>query len=313
MAYSVDTFSGSKTILVEDGTVNTTLDIRLVGKNYAGYGEIQNENFVHMLENFAGVSAPPRPLNGQIWYDNSAKKIKFWDATGLKWRGTGGIEVSQSAPLAAAEGDLWWNTDSEQLFAYNDNTDEWLLIGPQGIEDYEKSRVEPMRVTDTLSVEHVILASYVDGDIVYVVSKDAEFSLGPLSQQQLGGALSFSIIKPGITIANTNSNGATSLESSKVLWGTSSTAVSLTGGVLGQIPYQTAPNITEFLTPNYSTSRKILAQTGTGTTSAAPQWITLPTALPIALASGQILNVPLANGSFPVVTRSGSTINITVN
>ena len=40
MAYSVDTYNRSKTFVVQDGTINNELDIRLVGKNFSGYGEI---------------------------------------------------------------------------------------------------------------------------------------------------------------------------------------------------------------------------------------------------------------------------------
>jgi hypothetical protein len=97
MAYSIDTYSGGKTYVVEDGTIDSSLDIKLIGKNYAGYGEVQNENFVHLLENFAGVTQPPRPLAGQIWYDTSAKKIKFYDASATKFRAIGGAEVADYA------------------------------------------------------------------------------------------------------------------------------------------------------------------------------------------------------------------------
>ena len=50
MAYQVDKFNGTFLTSVEDGTIDTTTDIRFVGKNYAGYGEVQNENFLHLLE-----------------------------------------------------------------------------------------------------------------------------------------------------------------------------------------------------------------------------------------------------------------------
>ena len=53
MAYTIDRYSGVTLTTVEDGTVDQTTDIKLVGKNYAGYGEIQNENFLHLLENFS--------------------------------------------------------------------------------------------------------------------------------------------------------------------------------------------------------------------------------------------------------------------
>ena len=53
MAYKVDRFNGTFLTSVEDGTIDTTTDLRFVGKNYAGYGEVQNENFLHLMENFA--------------------------------------------------------------------------------------------------------------------------------------------------------------------------------------------------------------------------------------------------------------------
>ena len=66
MPYSIDRYNGTTIAVVEDGTIDTTTDIKLIGKNYAGYGEVQNENLVHMLEHFSSPSAPPKPLSGQI-------------------------------------------------------------------------------------------------------------------------------------------------------------------------------------------------------------------------------------------------------
>ena len=82
MAYTIDRYSGVTLTNVEDGTVDQTTDIKLVGKNYAGYGEIQNENFLHLLENFSGTSQPPKAISGQIWFDATASKLKFYDAKG---------------------------------------------------------------------------------------------------------------------------------------------------------------------------------------------------------------------------------------
>ena len=49
MAYTINRFDTSQLTVVEDGTIDQTTDIKLVGKNYAGYGEIQNENFVCLI------------------------------------------------------------------------------------------------------------------------------------------------------------------------------------------------------------------------------------------------------------------------
>jgi hypothetical protein len=313
MPYSVDTFSGSKTFVIEDGTIDTSLDIRLIGKNYAGYGEVQNENFVHLLENFANVNPPPKPTNGQIWFDDAGKRIKYWDSSANRWRGTGGIESGSVAPIGPAEGDLWWNTDVEQLFAYNGN--QWLLVGPQGLGGFGITRIEPRTVNDTLNVTHPILVAYVDDEIMFVISKDDAFQLSPQSQTDLGGSTYYGVIKSGITLVNTN-NATGITNSTRVFWGTvshSTLSTNLVGGTFGSVPYQSTLNTTVFVESNTTTTRKILAQTGNGITANAPEWVVLPTVLPIAQNSGTILNIPLSNGTFPVVNRAGGTVNITVS
>ena len=105
MAYQVDRYNGTFLVSVEDGTIDTTTDLRLLGKNYDGYGEVQNENFLHLLENFANSAAPPKALSGQIWYDTTNKKIKFYD--GSRFRTAGSSEVSASPPSGLSAGDFW--------------------------------------------------------------------------------------------------------------------------------------------------------------------------------------------------------------
>jgi hypothetical protein len=49
MSYSINRWNGTSLKTVADGTVDTSYDIKLIGKSYAGYGQAQNENFVHQL------------------------------------------------------------------------------------------------------------------------------------------------------------------------------------------------------------------------------------------------------------------------
>ena len=91
MAYQVDKFNGTFLVSVEDGTIDTTTDLRFVGKNYAGYGEVQNENFLHLLENFANTTSPPKVVTGQVWYDSASRRLKFYD--GFRFKMAGGAEV----------------------------------------------------------------------------------------------------------------------------------------------------------------------------------------------------------------------------
>lgn len=81
MPYTVDYSESGKTpIVVNDGTVNTSTSLRLIGKNYNRFGEYLNENMLHLLENFAANSAPDNPSEGQLWYDTSESQLYLYDS-----------------------------------------------------------------------------------------------------------------------------------------------------------------------------------------------------------------------------------------
>ena len=80
MPYTVDYSTSSKTaITVNDGTVDTSTSINLIGKNYTNFGELLNENLLHLLENFANANAPTNPTEGQLWYDTTNSLLKLYD------------------------------------------------------------------------------------------------------------------------------------------------------------------------------------------------------------------------------------------
>ena len=82
MPYTINKTNGVLITVVQDGTINnSSLDITLVGKNYSGYGEAFNENFVKLLENFSNATKPKKPLGGQLWFDSANKKA----TSSLKW------------------------------------------------------------------------------------------------------------------------------------------------------------------------------------------------------------------------------------
>jgi hypothetical protein len=219
MAYQVDKFNGTFLTSVEDGTIDTTTDIRFVGKNYAGYGEVQNENFLHLLENFANTSAPPKAVTGQVWYDSANKKLKFYD--GSQFKSASGAEVATSAPSGLGTGEFWWDSSAKQLYAY-DGT-EYVLVGPEASPDLGTSTIVSEVVKDTLDVNQTILKVIAAGTTIAVASS-TEFTL------KAGEALigqGFELIKKGVTLVNTNSNGVTSTD--HYFWGTSSNALRLNG------------------------------------------------------------------------------------
>ena len=63
MAYKINNTFGTLIVTLADGTIDTpTTDLTLIGKGYAGYGELIGENFLKLLENFANTSAPSKPI-----------------------------------------------------------------------------------------------------------------------------------------------------------------------------------------------------------------------------------------------------------
>ena len=80
MPYTVDYSQSSKTaIIVNDGTIDTSTSLGLIGKNYTRFGETLNENLLHLLENFANTNAPSNPTEGQLWYDTTNSLLKLYD------------------------------------------------------------------------------------------------------------------------------------------------------------------------------------------------------------------------------------------
>lgn len=72
MAYTIVKSDGQVLTTIADGQINTTsTSLGLPGRNYAGYGQVLDTNFVHMIENFASTEPPENPLRGQLWYNTN--------------------------------------------------------------------------------------------------------------------------------------------------------------------------------------------------------------------------------------------------
>jgi len=74
MAYTINKYNGT-TVTVADDTLNVETSLRLVGKDYIGYGEAIAQNSVSLLENFASETAPSNPIEGQHWWKPSTKTL----------------------------------------------------------------------------------------------------------------------------------------------------------------------------------------------------------------------------------------------
>lgn len=127
MAYLVNKTNGALLATVLDGAVDRShAGIALIGKQVANYGEIQNENYVRITENFSNSTAPANPVTGQLWWNSATSNMQVFD--GIAWRSSFGITTGSTAPATPKLGDQWWDSTRHQYYLY-DGAD-WVLIGP---------------------------------------------------------------------------------------------------------------------------------------------------------------------------------------
>lgn len=127
--YVLDWSNASKgTITVPPNTTNaTSTSLKLFGEGTVNYGEMQQENFIRLLENFSSDISPANPTSGQLWYDTTNQKLKVFNGT--VWVLAGGTTASATAPTGPSPGDLWYNLVDGKLYIYDGVT--WQLVWPQ--------------------------------------------------------------------------------------------------------------------------------------------------------------------------------------
>ena len=167
MAYQINKTDGTTLATVSDGQVdNITTDLTFIGKNYSGFGEALNENFVKLLENFANISKPTNPIRGQIWFDVTELKLKVYNGTAFQ--PVSSATISNTQPTTLTPGDLWFNDTDKQLYFYDGiNT---LLLGPQFSNSQGLSGVKVSTILDTLNQSKVITLFYNNGTLIGVFS-----------------------------------------------------------------------------------------------------------------------------------------------
>ena len=174
MAYTVNKTNSSASpnqYIVQDGVVNTQTDLSLIGKGYAGYGELIGENFLHLLENFAGPSAPTKPIQGQLYYDSSGNRLKVYTGTAFVPAG-GNVPYQSTQPTAIQQGDLWIDSDTGQLYYYDGS--QSVLVGPPSSTGALNGFIFE-NVTDSLTNSQPVTKWYSDDTLIAIIS-DTEFT-----------------------------------------------------------------------------------------------------------------------------------------
>ena len=187
MSYTINLTNGTIFATIPDGTINAASSMVLVGKNYAGYGEFLDENFIHLLENSSNSTAPTAPLKGQLWWDSTNSLLKIYNGTVFKV--ISGATSSTTAPTSVVAGDLWYDSTNSLLKVYTGAS--WLTVGPSTVNG---TGATPVTVSDTLATSHNVIELSVGNTIVGIVSSDLAFTPSP-------SITGFATIRPGFQLS----------------------------------------------------------------------------------------------------------------
>jgi len=232
MPYILNLTTGSVLVTVKDGTIDKTTSLSFLGRNFAGYGEPLEENFVKLLENFSSpgnYNTPlnpilSKPLQGQLWF-NSTKKQLYINYDGTNFKGIGSITVGPvSSVTNPVDGDLFW--DNDVLYSYSTSSQTYVNIGPAN-----GSQFSSWIFGRTISSPNDFL--YPSITALVGTLPVAMFSFNSFVPKNVnlieGNTLNtFTYIKKGITLPNANSVTGVSSEnttSGYLLWGTAADAI----------------------------------------------------------------------------------------
>ena len=196
MAYTINLTDGTVFATITDGTINTASSMTLVGKNYAGYGEFLDENFIHLLESGSNTTAPAAPLTGQLWWDKTNNLLKVYN--GAIFKTISAATASASAPASNVTGDLWYDTVNQQLKVWTGAA--FLVVGPGYTSAQGESGAIPETILNSTGATRYITSLYVNNNRVAIVYDGAQFV--PEASVVADG---FGNIYPGITLTTTNS------------------------------------------------------------------------------------------------------------
>lgn len=186
MAYTINLTDGSIFAVVADGTINTSSSMTLVGKNYAGYGEFLDENFIHLLENSANATAPGAPLTGQLFWNKTLNVMQVYNGT--TWKTISAATASSTAPTSNVAGDLWFDTTNQLLKVYTGSA--FLTVGPSVVAG---TGVQAVTISDGVT-DHDAIQFTIDGDIIGIMSQDSAYTPSP-------AITGFSQVKPGFQLS----------------------------------------------------------------------------------------------------------------
>jgi len=165
MTYTIPVV-GQNTIIIPTGSTDTSTCLTLVGKNVPGYGQAINRNLMNMLQNFAGPALPQAAVEGQLWFDTTARQLKVYNGTYLKTLPM--LSFASSTPSYPYTGELWWDSSLNLFKIYNGTI--WVIIGPYSVSTSSGAVADS--IADSNRILRNILTFNIDGNVIGVLSRE---------------------------------------------------------------------------------------------------------------------------------------------
>jgi len=216
MPYILKKTDGTTLTTVQDASIDSSTGLTFVGRNYSGYGQPVEENFVKLLENFSNTSQPSKPVQGQLWFDKTSsvrRLLVCYDGT--NFRDVSNVPYGTTEPANPQTGDLWWDSFNSQIKVYNSVDNSWTASQPYGgaSSSWDFGRVEDSNSNNQNAIKGL------SGNTVMLMISNTRY----VPNSVTGLDIRFPNVKTGITFPNADpvtGSSAASTSTGYILWGT---------------------------------------------------------------------------------------------
>ena len=110
------------------------------------------------------------PRSGDLWFNPVSRQLEVYSPldSGAGWIPVSKVTVSSIEPTGQTSGELYYNTISRQLFAFDGTL--WNLIGPEAVSGFATTRWVSTTLLDTGNVPRAVIQGTVNGVITAIVS-----------------------------------------------------------------------------------------------------------------------------------------------
>jgi hypothetical protein len=233
MPYILNLTTGSKLLSVADGSVDNSTSLTFIGRNFSGYGEPFEENFIKLLENFsspgigniASSLVLSNTLQGQLWFNNTNRQLHVsYDRN--KFKGIGSITVGSTSTVSnPVDGDMFW--DNGVLYGYQASASSYVNIGPANGNQFSSWIYGRIFANDNVTQNSLIIGKVGNFPVV-TFSRQSTYTPNNLNLIDGNSLNTFTVIKQGITLPNADpETGVSSITTTSgyLLWGTAADAI----------------------------------------------------------------------------------------